>query len=137
MEIFISVQTTVTLERIQQLNIIDMADKKKIPDFSNFHGKKGRSGRLSRKKEMEFWDHLDRNIPEVINYVLRVIRKAEREANALEDDFADPKLRKMFSEDIREWHKIGLKAADILLGKAPQRVAQTDPTGKIIFSLGM
>ena len=106
------------------------------PDRSNWHGKKGKSGRKPAHIEKKFWKRFDRNLPEVVSYLMKIIREADSKREELEDlILTHPFHVKDVEEEKREWSKLGIKAATTLLSKAPQRIEGTGDEGKIMVRL--
>lgn len=74
-------------------------------NHEGFHGVKGRSGRRPISREQAYYTKLDGVLPEVVDYLISILRDA---AANMKD---------------KEKTKNGLQAAKILNDKAPQRIS--------------
>ena len=74
---------------------------------NNAVGKKGRSGRKSIKFEFSFFDKLDKSLPSTIDFLNKVIDRAQK------------------SKSTRGDIALGIKAAHILMSKAPDRTVHS------------
>jgi len=88
---------------------------------NNAVGKIGRSGRKTVSKEKEFWKRLDAAIPEAVDFCVEVIK--DTRFNLLRKDIGITERNQLYN--------IGLKASQILISKAPQRVANPDGSNLI------
>jgi hypothetical protein len=80
-------------------------------------GNKG-GGRHKVKYEMQYFQKLDKSLPEVLDFLIKLVKRADVESNKENKD-----------KDTIEW---GLKAAKIMNDKAPQRIQGVGDNGAII-----
>lgn len=84
-------------------------------------GKKKRSGRKSIRDEKDYFRTLDIALPSVVEFLVGVVKEAQK---------IDKK-----NKDYKWKIETGIKAANILQSKAPQRVQGPGDSGEFVFKL--
>ena len=103
-------------------------------NHQNFKGVKGRSGRHPVGVEHKYFEALDRAVPKAVEFCELLIK----EAIEVRKEFANlpegnPLVAKAYWEVFKIKNELGSKAANTLIGKAPQRVVGTADDGAFIF----
>jgi hypothetical protein len=84
---------------------------------NNAVGVKGKSGRKARHVEMNYFKKLDAMLPEVLDFLIKIVRDG---AKNMED---------------KQKMDFALKASKIMNDKAPQRVQGSGDTGEFVFKV--
>ena len=93
-------------------------------NHQQFKGNKN-SGRHPASIEKKFWDKLDGALPKAIDFCLDVIQNTK--LNLLNTNLKQ--------REVIELQNVGLKAAQILMSKAPQRLEGGGNEGEFIFKV--
>src|SRR3990167_3892645 len=107
---------------------------------ANFHGKKGqKSGRKSLAWQKNFWDKLDVAIPDAITYCERLLKETSGNCEFLIKQMGgkekSPIAVKAIQSELLAWKGLGLRAAQVLISKAPQRIEGGGGDGAIVLEI--
>ena len=102
-------------------NTTKVVKKTKRTRPKNFRGKgvKGKSGRKTARMETNYWKVLDAALPEAIGFCVEIMKQKQRELKL-------KKNKNLKAYELAKIQGVGLKAANIIVSKAPQRIADAD-----------
>lgn len=98
-------------------------------------GKKGNKGggRKPRSVEMNFFKQLDAALPKAIELCVKLIDDVKKFEDTDVSTFENAFQLKAFLEERKESKQLAVKAAQIMMSKAPERVQGTGEDGAILI----